>query len=151
MTSQCQTVLLNSRDVSVVYPPPPSLRLKNATEAPAPHTRLSRLPDPGNISSGHSNAMKLGLATVVCVLSCVWWSDGAPPTCYSRALGLGKETMALLNKIHTYHRTVRRFTLTSNYTAGCLRVVNPSFIAVPVLDFRKPVREFCQRSSLIFT
>ncbi|KAG7271128.1 hypothetical protein CRUP_020005 [Coryphaenoides rupestris] len=51
--------------------------------------------------------MKLGrVATALCLLlCCVRWADGAPPTCYSRALSLGKETMALLNKIHNYHRT----------------------------------------------
>ncbi|KAJ3603155.1 hypothetical protein NHX12_030898 [Muraenolepis orangiensis] len=50
--------------------------------------------------------MKLGLLVLCALLGCaVRWSQGAPPTCYSRALGLGKETMALLNKIHTYHRT----------------------------------------------
>ena len=147
---KCQTVLLNSLDVSVAYPHPHHSVLKTPQNNQL-HI-LSGLPDPSNISSGQSNTMKLGLATVVCFLSCVWWSDGAPPTCYSRALGLGKETMSLLNKIHTYHRTVRRFILaSSNYTAGCLRVLNPSFIAIPVFDFRKPVRKFCQRSSLIFT
>ncbi|XP_059924685.1 cytokine-like protein 1 [Gadus macrocephalus] len=82
-------------------PPPPVLKTPQNNQL---HI-LSGLPDPSNISSGQSNTMKLGLATLVCFLSCVWWSDGAPPTCYSRALGLGKETMSLLNKIHTYHRT----------------------------------------------
>ncbi|TKS70882.1 Cytokine-like protein 1 [Collichthys lucidus] len=49
--------------------------------------------------------MRLGLATLVCFFSFVWLSDCAPPTCYSRALDLSKEVMALLDKIHTYHRT----------------------------------------------
>ncbi|KAM4612918.1 cytokine-like protein 1 [Polymixia lowei] len=49
--------------------------------------------------------MKLGLATLVCFFSFVWPSECAPPTCYSRALGLSKEIMFLLDKIHTYHRT----------------------------------------------
>ena len=50
--------------------------------------------------------MRLGLSTVVCFFSFVWLSDCAPPTCYSRSLGLSKEVMTLLDKIHTYHRTV---------------------------------------------
>ncbi len=55
--------------------------------------------------------MRLGPATLACFLSFVWLSDCAPPTCYSRALGLSKEVMALLDKIHTYHLTVsERFT-----------------------------------------
>ncbi|GAA6222250.1 cytokine-like protein 1 [Lates japonicus] len=49
--------------------------------------------------------MRLGLATLVCFLSSVWLTECAPPTCYSRALGLSKEVMALLDKIHTYHLT----------------------------------------------
>lgn len=49
--------------------------------------------------------MRLGLATLVCFFSFVWLSDCAPPTCYSRALGLSQEVMALLDRIHTYHRT----------------------------------------------
>ncbi|KAF3855975.1 hypothetical protein F7725_016698 [Dissostichus mawsoni] len=49
--------------------------------------------------------MRLGLATLVCFFSSVWLTECAPPTCYSRALGLGKEVMTLLDKIHTYHRT----------------------------------------------
>lgn len=50
--------------------------------------------------------MRLGLATLLCSLSFVRLTDCAPPTCYSRALGLSKEIMVLLDKIHTYHRTV---------------------------------------------
>lgn len=50
--------------------------------------------------------MRLGLATLLCSLSFVRLADCAPPTCYSRALGLSKEIMVLLDKIHTYHRTV---------------------------------------------
>ncbi|XP_069014305.1 cytokine-like protein 1 [Embiotoca jacksoni] len=49
--------------------------------------------------------MRLRLATLVCFFGVVWLSDCAPPTCYSRALGLSKEVMTLLDKIHTYHRT----------------------------------------------
>ncbi|KAM3878098.1 cytokine-like protein 1 [Diretmus argenteus] len=49
--------------------------------------------------------MRVGLAAVACFLSFVRLSDCAPPTCYSRALGLSKEIMVLLDKIHTYHRT----------------------------------------------
>ncbi|XP_040890099.1 cytokine-like protein 1 [Toxotes jaculatrix] len=49
--------------------------------------------------------MRLGLATLVCFFSFVLQSECAPPTCYSRALGLSKEIMALLEIIHNYHRT----------------------------------------------
>ncbi|XP_040059358.2 cytokine-like protein 1 isoform X1 [Gasterosteus aculeatus] len=49
--------------------------------------------------------MKPGLASLVCFLAFVRLSDCAPPTCYSRALGLSAEIMSLLDKIHTYHRT----------------------------------------------
>ncbi|KAM3621407.1 uncharacterized protein V6R79_010876 [Siganus canaliculatus] len=49
--------------------------------------------------------MRLGLATLVCFFSFVWLSDCTPPTCYSRAVSLSKEVMALLDTIHTYHRT----------------------------------------------
>ncbi|XP_029906654.1 cytokine-like protein 1 [Myripristis murdjan] len=49
--------------------------------------------------------MRLGLAIVVCFFSFVWLCECAPPTCYSRALGLSKEIMTLLDKIHNYHRT----------------------------------------------
>ena len=51
--------------------------------------------------------MRLGLAALVCLFSSVLLSDCAPPTCYSRAVSLSKEVMTLLDKIHTYHRTVR--------------------------------------------
>ncbi|XP_029948691.1 cytokine-like protein 1 [Salarias fasciatus] len=49
--------------------------------------------------------MRLGLAALLCVLSLARLSECAPPTCYSRALGLSKEIMTLLERIHTYHRT----------------------------------------------
>ncbi|XP_035517968.1 cytokine-like protein 1 [Morone saxatilis] len=49
--------------------------------------------------------MRLGLAALLCFFSFVWPSDCAPPTCYSRAVSLSKEVMALLEKIHTYPRT----------------------------------------------
>ena len=55
--------------------------------------------------------MRLGLATLACLLGFVRLSDCAPPTCYSRAVGLSREVMALLDKIHTYHRTVSALTL----------------------------------------
>lgn len=48
---------------------------------------------------------RLGLAALLCVFSLARLSECAPPTCYSRALGLSKEIMTLLEKIHTYHRT----------------------------------------------
>ncbi|KAM9860148.1 cytokine-like protein 1 [Aulostomus maculatus] len=48
--------------------------------------------------------MRLGLASLLCVLNLLRLCECAPPTCYSRALGLSKEVMVLLDKIHTYHR-----------------------------------------------
>ncbi|KAM4588752.1 cytokine-like protein 1 [Odontesthes bonariensis] len=49
--------------------------------------------------------MRLGPAALVCFLSFVLRTECAPPTCYSRALGLSKEIMTLLEKIHNFHRT----------------------------------------------
>ncbi|XP_058487863.1 cytokine-like protein 1 [Solea solea] len=49
--------------------------------------------------------MTLRVAAPLCLLAAVWMTECAPPTCYSRALSLSKEVMALLEKIHTYHRT----------------------------------------------
>ncbi|XP_068599022.1 cytokine-like protein 1 [Brachionichthys hirsutus] len=49
--------------------------------------------------------MKPGLASLSCFFCVALLADCAPPTCYSRALGLSKEVMTLLDKIHTYHRT----------------------------------------------
>lgn len=47
--------------------------------------------------------MKLTALLALCCL--LRLSDCAPPTCYSRALGLSKEVMTLLDKIHTSERT----------------------------------------------
>ncbi|XP_074485435.1 cytokine-like protein 1 [Sebastes fasciatus] len=63
--------------------------------------------------------MKLGLFTLVCLFSCVWLTESAPPTCYSRALGLSNEVMTLLDKIHTYHRTKK-----------CAEILPPMFLDV---------------------
>ncbi|AWP03151.1 Cytokine-like protein 1 [Scophthalmus maximus] len=49
--------------------------------------------------------MRLRLAAPLCLLGFLWLSECAPPTCYSRALGLSGEVMALLDKIHTHQRT----------------------------------------------
>ncbi|XP_061584631.1 cytokine-like protein 1 [Cololabis saira] len=49
--------------------------------------------------------MRLGLPALLCLLSALLRCEGAPPTCYSRALTLSKETMALLDKIHTFRLT----------------------------------------------
>lgn len=54
--------------------------------------------------------MKLGLAALLCLSSLVWLSECTPPTCYSRALNLSKEIKTLLDKIHTFHRTVSEST-----------------------------------------
>lgn len=81
--------------------------LKSAASPPLCHFKASW----AECGAWAINNMRLGLATLVCFLSFLWLSDCAPPTCYSRALGLGKEIMALLDKIHTYHRTVITFAL----------------------------------------
>ncbi|KAK2862380.1 hypothetical protein Q5P01_001913 [Channa striata] len=49
--------------------------------------------------------MRLTLAALLCLCSFARPSHCAPPTCYSRALGLSKEIMTLLDKIHTFERT----------------------------------------------
>ncbi|XP_034389067.1 cytokine-like protein 1 isoform X1 [Cyclopterus lumpus] len=49
--------------------------------------------------------MRIGLATLVCLCSFAWPSACAPPTCYSRALGLSGEVTALLDRIHAHRRT----------------------------------------------
>ncbi|XP_015249864.1 PREDICTED: cytokine-like protein 1 [Cyprinodon variegatus] len=49
--------------------------------------------------------MRLGLVALLCFFSSVLQCDCTPPTCYSRALNLGKEIMTLLDKIHTSPRT----------------------------------------------
>lgn len=49
--------------------------------------------------------MKVGPATFICFLSLMGFAECAPLTCYSRVLGLSKEIMELLNKVHDYHRT----------------------------------------------
>ncbi|XP_064821697.1 cytokine-like protein 1 isoform X1 [Oncorhynchus masou masou] len=45
------------------------------------------------------------LAPFLCFFSFIWLADCAPPTCYSRVLGLSKEIMDLLEKLHNYHLT----------------------------------------------
>ncbi|XP_054473553.1 cytokine-like protein 1 [Anoplopoma fimbria] len=47
----------------------------------------------------------LVLVPLLCFFSFVCLSDCAPPTCYSRALGLSTEVLVLLDKMHTHHRT----------------------------------------------
>ncbi|XP_054883101.1 cytokine-like protein 1 [Poeciliopsis prolifica] len=49
--------------------------------------------------------MRLGLTALLCFSSVVLRCDCTPPTCYSRALGLSREIMTLLDKIHNSHRT----------------------------------------------
>ncbi|KAJ7999662.1 hypothetical protein DPEC_G00196730 [Dallia pectoralis] len=48
---------------------------------------------------------KMRPACLFCVISFIWVSNCAPPTCYSRMLDLSKEIMTLLEKLHTYQRT----------------------------------------------
>ncbi|XP_041929501.1 cytokine-like protein 1 isoform X1 [Alosa sapidissima] len=49
--------------------------------------------------------MKVGLATLIVAVTYVWIAESAPPTCYSRVLGLSKEIMDTLHKLHKHHRT----------------------------------------------
>lgn len=70
--------------------------------------------------------MRLEVAALLCVLGAVRLSDCAPPlTCYSRALVLSDEIMTLLDKIHTYHRTVS--TTPTNSRLSPLYIFFPSF------------------------
>ncbi|XP_026163176.1 cytokine-like protein 1 [Mastacembelus armatus] len=75
--------------------------------------------------------MRLGPAALLCFLSFVWRSESAPPTCYSRALGLSKEIMVLLDKIHTSHRT-----------KTCAEVLPPLFIDVHNQCITTKLRDF---------
>lgn len=107
---------------------------------------LERVPD--RICSD----MRLGpTPLLLCLLGCVWLSRCAPPTCYSRALGLSKEVMLLLDKIHTYHRTVSESTaVVVSPSAGCL---TPLFIHCNINNVscfgRKPAQRSCLPSSLM--
>lgn len=95
-----------------------------------------------------SEIMKLGLAALLCLSSLVCLSECAPPTCYSRALDLSKEIMTLLDKIHTYHRTVSKsafMALSHLIGNSCL------FEHSCLLGCRKPALRFCQQSSLMCT
>ncbi|XP_028262252.1 cytokine-like protein 1 [Parambassis ranga] len=75
--------------------------------------------------------MRLGLAALLCVASCVWLSECAPPTCYSRALSLSKEIMTLLDKMHTYHRT-----------KSCAEILPTIFIDVHNSCITTKIRDF---------
>lgn len=72
--------------------------------------------------------MKLGLAALLCLSSLVWLSECTPPTCYSRALGLSKEIMMLLDKIHTSHRTVRESTFVALLASWCHQLFNSTLM-----------------------
>uniref|UniRef100_A0A3Q3PZ38 Cytokine like 1 n=1 Tax=Monopterus albus TaxID=43700 RepID=A0A3Q3PZ38_MONAL len=49
--------------------------------------------------------MRLGLATLLCFLTCARLSACAPSTCYSRALALGKVVMGLVDRMHNNDNT----------------------------------------------
>ncbi|XP_026204882.1 cytokine-like protein 1 [Anabas testudineus] len=75
--------------------------------------------------------MRLGLAALLCFFSSVLLSDCAPPTCYSRALGLSQEIMVLLDKIHTYH-----------LTKSCAEILPPIFLNVHNSCVTAKLRDF---------
>uniref|UniRef100_A0A3Q4APB2 Uncharacterized protein n=1 Tax=Mola mola TaxID=94237 RepID=A0A3Q4APB2_MOLML len=60
-----------------------------------------------------------------------WLAHCTPPTCYSRALGLSKEVMALLERIHTRHRT-----------KPCAGVLPPIFLDVHNSCVTTKLRDF---------
>ncbi|XP_030622003.1 cytokine-like protein 1 [Chanos chanos] len=57
--------------------------------------------------------------SLVFFFSFVWLANCAPPTCYSRVLGLGKEIMEILDKVHKYQRT-----------KTCAEILPPLFLDV---------------------
>lgn len=94
------------------HPPPPTSPSLNLQPVLLFTTEVSQqlgadLPEQPGVTADRQADMRLGLAALMCLFSSVLLSDCAPPTCYSRAVSLSKEVMTLLDKIHTYHRTVR--------------------------------------------
>ncbi|XP_063045674.1 cytokine-like protein 1 [Engraulis encrasicolus] len=49
--------------------------------------------------------MKVGIAALIVAVAYVWVTESAPPTCYPRVLGLSKEIMEILDKVHKSERT----------------------------------------------
>ncbi|KAJ8382124.1 hypothetical protein SKAU_G00029020 [Synaphobranchus kaupii] len=49
--------------------------------------------------------MKFAVVALVFFFNFLWTAKCAPPTCYSRVLGLSKEIMDMLEKLQKYHRT----------------------------------------------
>ncbi|KAJ8268904.1 hypothetical protein COCON_G00115110 [Conger conger] len=49
--------------------------------------------------------MKFAVVALVFFVNFLWTANCAPPTCYSRVLGLSKEIMDMLEKLQRYHRT----------------------------------------------
>ncbi|XP_026860492.2 cytokine-like protein 1 [Electrophorus electricus] len=49
--------------------------------------------------------MSAGRVALLFFLSVSWFANCAPPTCYSRVLGLSKEIMVALDKMHKHNRT----------------------------------------------
>lgn len=81
--------------------------LKTATASPPLFTVWGTCPSRQLEAAWRSDMnMRLGFASLLCLLSFARLADCAPPTCYSRALSLGQEIMDLLDKIHAYRLTV---------------------------------------------
>ncbi|XP_035282973.1 cytokine-like protein 1 [Anguilla anguilla] len=49
--------------------------------------------------------MKFSVVALAFFFNFLWTANSAPPTCYSRVLGLSKEIMEMLEKLHQYQRT----------------------------------------------
>lgn len=111
--------------------------LRFVTESPSvAHTLHPSVEQPGKSQRSQIVAnMRAGSAIALCVFSFVCLSECAPPTCYSRSLSLSKEVMNLLDKIHTYHRTV--------CSPNCVALAR--FVVV-VVSHLCCLRLFCQKT-----
>lgn len=126
--------------------PPPLLDHSNSFSAASPPRHCCKTSSEPSAAAGRPagfSTMKLAALLALCCL--LRLSDCAPPTCYSRALGLSKEVMTLLDKIHTSERTV---SAPKHARAHVLCVSRP-LLCLPTS--RKRVPKFCPRSSLTCT
>lgn len=132
--------------VRIFYFSPPLLDHSNSFSAASPPRHCCKTSSEPSAAAGRPagfSTMKLAALLALCCL--LRLSDCAPPTCYSRALGLSKEVMTLLDKIHTSERTV---SAPKHARAHVLCVSRP-LLCLPTS--RKRVPKFCPRSSLTCT
>ncbi|XP_034389068.1 cytokine-like protein 1 isoform X2 [Cyclopterus lumpus] len=104
--------------------------------------------------------MRIGLATLVCLCSFAWPSACAPPTCYSRALGLSGEVTALLDRIHAHRRTnscvttkLRDFlyVVLNHPTESCRRLPRMVLLKRKIQNLYTIVTRVCYRDLVFFT